>query len=213
MTTAAIAPPPAATPHAPAPSSGRRGRLHRLSVAQYHTMIDAGILKPGAKVELVEGLLLRKPMTRKPIHDATIDLLGDRLRGLIPAAWIVRDQKALTLVRGEPEPDLAVVLGPYGRYLDHHPAPAEIGFVVEVSDTTLHTDRGLKLRNYARAGIPVYWVVNLVAGEVEVYADPHAPAKRRPKYRSMTAYLPGQAVPVILGGAVAGAIPVSDIIR
>jgi Uma2 family endonuclease len=187
--------------------------LYRLSVSQYHAMIDAGVLKPGAKVELVEGLLIRKPMTRKPIHDATIDLLGDRLRGLLPPAWIARDQKALTLVRGEPEPDLAVVLGPYGRYLDHHPAPAEIGLVIEVSDTTLRTDRGPKLVSYARAGIPVYWVVNLVAGEVEVHTDPHAPAKRRPKYRSRTVYLPGQVVPVVLAGAAVGTLAVSDIIR
>lgn len=215
MSAATITPPPATPSVAPAPPSvpRRRSRLHRLSVAQYHAMIDAGVLKPGAKVELVEGLLVRKPTTRKPPHDATLDHLQDLIRPLLPPAWRVRCQMAVSLPKGEPEPDIAVVLGSASRYDDHQPGPAEIGLVCEVSDTTVRTDRGLKLRNYARAGVPVYWLVNLAAGEVEVYADPHAPAERRPKYRSKTVYIPGQAVPVIVGGAALGTIPVSDIIR
>ena len=44
--------------------------------------------------------------------------------------------------------------------------------LVEVSDTTLDYDHGLKLALYARAGIPEVWVVNLPDEVVEVYALP-----------------------------------------
>ena len=74
------------------------------------------------------------------------------LRRLLATGWVVRGQKAITLPRGEPEPDVCVVVGPFERYHDYHPLPAEIGMVCEVSDTTLRNDRGLKLRSYARAG-------------------------------------------------------------
>lgn len=224
MTAATITPPPAVVPAPPPPATAappppvlrpplRRGRFHRLTVAQYHRMIDAGILKSGAKVELVEGLLLRMPMSRNPPHDGTLGLVEGLLRAVLPAGWVVRGQKAVTLTAGEPEPDAAVVLGPDERYLDHHPGPAEIGLVVEVADTTVRKDRGPKLRGYARAGIPVYWIVNLVSREIEVYIDPHTPAKKRPRYRAFTIYGAGQAVPVVLAGATLGTIAVSDVIR
>jgi Uma2 family endonuclease len=41
--------------------------------------------------------------------------------------------------------------------------------VVEVADTSLRKDRR-KSRTYAAAGVPEYWIVNLVDVVVEVYA-------------------------------------------
>ena len=43
--------------------------------------------------------------------------------------------------------------------------------MVEVSDSTLAGDR-LKRRVYARASIPVYWIVNLVDFQLEVFTNP-----------------------------------------
>ncbi len=43
---------------------------------------------------------------------------------------------------------------------------------VEVADRSLADDQGKKLAGYARAGIPVYWIINLRAGQVEVYTGP-----------------------------------------
>jgi Uma2 family endonuclease len=78
---------------------------------------------------------------------------------------------------GEPEPDLAIVMGPAGRYDASHPTPADIAAVVEVADTTLQYDRTLKLRAYAQAGIAVYWLLNLEDRQVEVFTNPTAGAK------------------------------------
>jgi len=43
---------------------------------------------------------------------------------------------------------------------------------VEVSDTTLRRDRGVKRPLYASAGIAEYWIVNLEDRYVEVHWSP-----------------------------------------
>ena len=81
--------------------------------------------------------------------------------------------------------------------------------VVEVADKSLASDRGKKLAVYARAGIPVYWIVNLHNLQVEMYseADPAAAA-----YRNHFDYRPGDKVPVIIDGQLAGRVAVADLL-
>ncbi len=71
----------------------------------------------------------------------------------------------------EPEPDLCVVRGERDDYTDHHPSPADIALIVEIADSSLARDRGEKRDNYARAGIPLYWIVNLVGRQLEVSSN------------------------------------------
>ena len=72
----------------------------------------------------------------------------------------------------EPEPDLCVVRGESDDYTDRHPGPGDIALIVEVAESSLSRDRGEKGENYGRAGIPVYWIVNLVDRRLEVYSNP-----------------------------------------
>jgi Uma2 family endonuclease len=44
--------------------------------------------------------------------------------------------------------------------------------VIEVADTTLRYDRTVKLRLYANAGIPEYWIVDATAETVEIHRAP-----------------------------------------
>jgi Uma2 family endonuclease len=145
--------------------------LYRLSVAQYQDMIRVGVLREDEKVELLEGLLVEK-MTRNPPHDTALMLVQAALNAQLPSGWLTRIQCAVTSADSVPEPDVAVVLGPPRRYLRAHPSPADIALVVEISDTSLDFDRTDKLRIYARARIPVYWIVNLPDRCVEVYTQP-----------------------------------------
>jgi Uma2 family endonuclease len=51
--------------------------------------------------------------------------------------------------------------------------------VVEVSDSSLEYDRSTKGSLYARAGIPEFWIVNLINLQLEVYRKPQPdPAAR-----------------------------------
>ena len=145
--------------------------VRRFSVDEYHRLIRDGYFDDRERIELLEGWIVPK-MTKNPAHDVAIDLGQEVLRGVVPGGWRVRGQSAVTTKDSEPEPDLAVVRGQVRDYRDRHPGPGDMALVVEVADSSLSRDRGLKLRIYAKAGVPVYWIVNLVDGLVEVYTEP-----------------------------------------
>src|SRR5262249_62096530 len=90
-----------------------------------------------------------------------------------PAGWSARMEQPVRIpAYDEPEPDISIVRGANADYRSRVPGPADVAMLVEVSDSTLGQDQGLKLAAYARDGIPVYWIVNLVDRQVEVYTRP-----------------------------------------
>src|SRR5437773_6503838 len=93
--------------------------IHRLTVEQYHRMIQTGVLTKNDRVELLEGLLVSK-MPLSPSHDVTVSVTLRKLWSVWPEEWVVRVQSAITLDDSEPEPDLAVVRGPEERYREAH---------------------------------------------------------------------------------------------
>lgn len=209
---AAPGPASAAAPAAvdrPAPEYLQAAGFRRLTVDEYHQMIRAGILAEGEPVELLEGFLVRK-MARGSPHDWAIQVLTRLLVRLLPPTWEVRIQCATALLPdSEPEPDFAIVRGGIS-YRDHHPGPGDIGLVIEVADSSLPLDRQAKGRIYARAAIPVYWIVNLPERQVEVYTTPSGPTGAEPAYACRQDYAPGSAVPVELDGTLIGMLPVAD---
>jgi Uma2 family endonuclease len=190
---------------APQPPAG----LHRFTVKQYERMGELGILTPDDRVELLDGWVVNK-MTQHPPHAAAIDFLQDALRAVLPAEWRLRDQKPIRLPGSLPEPDVAVVRGPRERYTQQHPVPADVSLVIEVADTTLEADRELKGPIYARARIPVYWIINLRGKAVEVYSQPKA--GRKPAYRQRQDYTGEDTVPVVIAGHEIARIPVRDLL-
>jgi Uma2 family endonuclease len=187
-TAIATAPVRDATDAAPAP--------YRFTVVQYHRMIDAGFFVD-VRCELLEGLVVEK-VTHNPPHSAAITALQRRLSRHLGDEWLLRIQCAITLADSEPEPDLAIVKDSEDFYAQHHPYPQDVALVVEVSDASLRQDRIRKMRLYAAARLPVYWIVNLVDRQVEVYTRPRA--GRSPEYRQRQDYRSGATVPVVLAG-------------
>jgi Uma2 family endonuclease len=179
-------------------------------VDQYHEMIRTGILTDDDPVELLEGGLVRK-MPKNPPHRLATRLTYKALEGLVPAGWYVDAQEPVTLEDSEPEPDVMVVRGDPRHYRDRHPGPADLALVVEVADTTLERDRTSKKGVYARAAIPVYWILNLPDGRLEVYTDPSGPAGQ-PDYRQCQVYGPSDAVPVVIDGQLVGHLAVRDLL-
>ncbi len=189
---------------------GHDAAIARFSVARYQRMIETGILTAEDRVELLENYVVLKT-PRNPPHDGTIDLLQAALAGRIPPGWLVRVQQTLVLADSQPEPDVALVRGTPRSYLARHPAAADTGLVIEVADSSLLRDRADKARIYARAGLPCYWIVNLVDRRVEVYTQPSGPAPLS-AYAALQSYHPGEAVPLVLDGNTAATVLVSDLL-
>ncbi len=183
--------------------------VYRFTVEQYHRMIETGILTENDRVELLEGWIVPKMPHTFP-YDGTIWLAQTALLSQLPAGWIVRIQSAITTADSEPEPDLAVARGPGLRYLSTHPEPKALTLLIEVADTTLAEDRADKGRLYARARIPIYWIINLPDAKVEVYSQPKG--GKAPAYRQHQDYAVPQSIPLILSGAEVGQIAVRELL-
>lgn len=185
---------------------GDAAALAKFSVARYHRMIETGILTPEDKVELLENYVVLK-MARNPPHDSTIQRLLRSVLPLLPSGWDCRIQSAITLSDSEPEPDFVVARGSADDFDGRHPGPDDIGLVAEVADSSLPRDQRDKTRIYARAGIACYWIINLVDRRVEVYTQPSGPTPV-PAYGTFQVFQPGDDLPFVLDGGLAGTIPV-----
>lgn len=193
------------------PSAGKPDDyVLRLSVAQHHAMIRGGVLGAERPVELLDGYLVVKIRTG-PEHAAATDRVRRALDALLPPGLRTRVREPVTLADGEPEPDVAVVRGTDDHYTDRHPGPTDVPLVVEVALRSVERDRTLKLRCYARAGIGVYWIVNLDARQVEVYTSPLRAADPA-VYARPTAYLRGDVVLVAVDGNLLGCVPVVELL-
>ncbi len=147
--------------------------LYRMTVDEYERMADAGILDDD-RVELIDGYLVKK-MGKRPPHVWSVDASEAQLKALLPEGWYLRKESPVRILDfDEPEPDLAMVRGSRDAYRTRHPEPADVALLVEVSDRTLARDRGKKRAASARGRIPVYWIINLVDRQVEVYSGPRA---------------------------------------
>ena len=87
----------------------------------------------------------------------------------------------------------------------------DVALVVEVADASLGRDRSIKKQVYARAGIPVYWILNLPERRIEVYADPTGPGES-PDYRQHADYAVSAEVPLLIDGRPAGRIAVAELL-
>jgi Uma2 family endonuclease len=144
-------------------------RPRRWTKKEYYRLGELGFFH-GQRVELIEGrLMVQSP--QKSLHACAIDLLTEILPPLLPSGHRFRVQLPIDLGQTtEPEPDIAVVQGTRRQYRAAHPTNAVL--IIEVADSSLSYDRRQKGSLYARAGIPEYWIVNLVDNCVEVYRDP-----------------------------------------
>lgn len=183
--------------------------MRRFTVAEYHRMGEAGVLTEADQVELLEGLVVRK-MIRKPIHDAMVAAIRRSLGAVLPVDWHVRVQSAITTSDSEPEPDLVVVRGSERDYLATHPLPHDVALVVEVAETSLGRDRN-KRRLYARAGIPAYWIINLVDQVVEVFTRPSC-GEGVPAYCEQQNYQGDQLVPLLIQGREIARTPARELL-
>ena len=142
----------------------------RFTVHDYHRMGEAGILHEDDRVELIEGEIVEMAAIGTG-HFACVNQLNRLLVRGVGDAAIVSVQNPVRLdEHTEPQPDLTVLR--VRDYRESLPMPEDVLLLIEVSDTTLAYDRGVKLPLYARAGIREVWIVDLVDEVIERHIDP-----------------------------------------
>ncbi len=183
--------------------------LYKMSLDKYEAIVESGIFTERDRLQLINGMLVAK-VTQGDDHCVADDLCRVALGAVSPPGWFVRPSKPVKLPPdGAPEPDEAVVRGSirdYARGKRGMPGPQDIGLIVEVAHSSLAQDRAMA-RVYGKARIPIYWIVNLVDRQVEVYSDPQPDG-----YATRQDYRSGEKVPVVLDGAIVGYIAVDDIL-
>ena len=133
-------------------------------------MIEVGILHEDEPIELIGGELMVAEPKGAP-HYAATRKTAKALEAAFGPGWEVRTEGPVGLDDdSEPEPDVAVVPGSPDDYSRVHPSRPVL--TVEVAESSLAFDRRRKASLYARAGLPDYWVLNLVNRVLEVYREP-----------------------------------------
>ena len=132
--------------------------LYRFRLEQYEQMGRAGILTEEDRVELVEGVLYRKPM-KKGTHSIAARETAAALARTIPAEsyFVTREDPVRIPGRaGMPEPDVSVVRGKSRDYSEQ-PAASDVALVVEVGEKSLtRWDLTRSSECTPAAAIPVY---------------------------------------------------------
>ncbi|MEQ8998266.1 MAG: Uma2 family endonuclease [Coleofasciculus sp. B1-GNL1-01] len=141
------------------------------TIDEYHRMIAAGILED-RRVELLQGEIVEISPEGEP-HAYFSSEAGEYLMRRLSDRAMVRLAKPITLPNNsEPEPDIAIVQRLGREYLDHHPYPDNIFWLIEYSESSLEKDLEIKRKIYAQVGISEYWVINLQRRQLIVFRDP-----------------------------------------
>jgi Uma2 family endonuclease len=160
------------------------------SLQDYHQMIEMGLIDE-RKVELVNGAIIEMSPEGAP-HSSYCGEIAEYLRRILGNSAKVREAHPITLVNNsEPEPDIAIVRNRSTLYRDRHPYPEDIFWLIEIANSTLTKDLGMKKDLYAAAGIEEYWVLNLQLSALIVFRDLTTSG-----YQSTTTLVSGMITPL-----------------
>lgn len=145
---------------------------HRLTVDDYHQMAESGILGRDDRVELIAGEVLDMSPIGS-LHAALVRALARWLADSAGSMAIVGVQDPLHLDdSSEPQPDIMLVKPRPDYYAAAHPGPADTLLIVEVADSSLAYDLGVKVPLYAQHGIPEVWVIEAATRTTHRFREP-----------------------------------------
>jgi Uma2 family endonuclease len=144
----------------------------RITTDRYQMMVATGVLTKYDRIELIDGEMFdMAPIGTQ--HSAITSRLNE--------LFVLAVSRSATVVVGgpvnlgefsEPQPDLMLLRRREDFYSTRIPEAADVLLLIEVSDSSLSYDQGVKLRLYARHGVAEYWVVDVEGRSVVSYRDP-----------------------------------------
>jgi Uma2 family endonuclease len=168
----------------------------RLDIDVYYRMAEAGILTDPRHVELIDGEIIDMAAIGSPPAAVTNRLVRGFARAVAEGLTLMSVQSPLRLdVYNEPQPDLTLLRSRADDYRASHPSATDVLLLVEVSETSLAYDRGIKLALYEKFEVPEVWIIDLPGSAVEVYREPKDGA-----YASRARLTNGSLAPVLVSG-------------
>jgi len=152
----------------------------RLTIEEYHQMIETGILSEDERIELIRGDMVEmSPIGKR--HSACVRRFIRSFSSRLASRAVVDIQDPVTLgdQQSEPQPDIVLFRYQEDCYSAEPPKPEDVLLVVEVADSSLVYDRDVKIPLYAEAGIPEAWLVALPSDTVFSYRDPSPTGYRK----------------------------------
>ena len=148
-------------------------KTHRFTVDEYHRMGEVGIFSEDDRVELLAGEIVEMSPIG-PLHTGTVSRLNALFSSRLGTEVIVSVQNPLLLRTedSEPQPDVVLLRPRPDFYTRSHPEVQDVYLVIEVADTSVVTDREVKLPIYARAGVPEAWLLDMSMQRLEVHRHP-----------------------------------------
>ena len=146
--------------------------IRLLTVQEYYRMVETGILDEDERVELLAGQIVK--MAAKGVaHGATIKCTVELLRSRLGSLVLMSIHDAVRLDDySEPEPDIALLVQDRRYYAGRLPNASDIYLIVEVADSSLRTDCGIKAKIYSESGIADYWVLDVNNRQLHVFREP-----------------------------------------
>jgi Uma2 family endonuclease len=170
----------------------------RLTLDEYDRLIDAAVFNPERRIELVHGELREMSPIGDRHRDTVNALTNDwamvlKLTAGVRSRLTVQVQSPIRLPaqQSAPHPDMSWIAREPSDATP--PGADEVFLVIEVADSSLAGDRGEKADLYAEAGIPDYWIVNLVDDCIEIRREP-----KGGRYQSVTIHRAGDEVRPLL---------------
>jgi Uma2 family endonuclease len=168
--------------------------VKHFSLDEYNRLGELGFFSGNKRVELIHGQIIEMA-AKGTAHSVCSTRLSRELFKILGERATLRGQEPIVIPPDSaPEPDFAVVRNHSDDYLSAHPSPADIFWVVEISDSTLNYDQQVKLTLYAEAAISDYWIINLQERHLEVYSDPYRNPQGNASYRMKRIFLVDETI-------------------
>jgi len=169
----------------------------RISVDRYQKMIAANVFTASDRIQLIEGELIDMAPIG-PLHvSLTARLTKFFILGVGDAAFVSPGGPVNLGEFSQPQPDLLLLQPRSDDYATQNPAADDVLLAIEISDTTLAFDQGIKRTLYARHGVREYWIIDVQGKRIHVYRDPSTDGYRQARAVSVTESVSPLALPAI----------------
>ena len=184
--------------------------LHRFSIAEYHRLIEAGIVPRSPETELIDGIVFEAPRRGERTRDVVGRLesslgasLSDSLGASLGdhATW-----RTGTPIRlgpySEVRPDIVLIRPRTDGFVQGPPTGADVVLLVDVRDEGSDERHAVEWPVYARWGVKAVWLIDLVERRLLGGSDP-----KDDRYAVVTTCREHDTIPVAVDGLESGIVP------